>query len=715
MVPRPLPTAARTPLRALALAFVLSVVAATGAQQPPSPPPAAPQRQAGQQAPPPGQPPGDQTAPPQPVFRTGINFVRVDVIVTDKQGNPVADLQPSDFEVSEEGKPQAIETFKLIRVTGTPEPGAEAPRQIRSDYDEESEAQRDDVRIFVILLDDYHVRRGSGIGVKEPLVRFVQNQLGPLDLVGLMYPLSPVTDLRLTRNREAIVREVQAFEGRKFDYRPRNQFEERYSMYPAEVVERVRNEVSLYALEALVTHLGSVREGRKSVILVSEGYTHYVPPQLRDPIADMPGLGNPARGQTGVGDPNEERARFFTDMDIIRMLRDIYDAANRSNTAIYALDPRGLAPFEFDINEGVGLTTDSRSLNATIDTLRVLADETDGRAIVNRNDLDGGLRQIVRDAGAYYLLGYNSTQAPADGKFHEIKVRVKRPGVQVRARRGYWALTAEESARALAPPRPGPDPALSKALASVESPSRAKVLRTWVGTSPGEAGKTRVSVVWEPVPTVPGERRSATPARVSLLAAGANGEMYYRGKVDAVGGAPEGGAAPPAPGGRGGRVEFEAAPGRMQLRVGIEDAAGNVVDAATQEVAVPDYTAPEVQVSTPQVFRARNAIEFRALNANPAAAVPTAAREFSRTERLLIRFAARGPGNEQPKTEVRLLNRIGQRMVDLQAQPMPNGEAGRLQVDLPLAGLAAGDYIVEVTSSGTSGKAQQLVGFRVVS
>jgi hypothetical protein len=401
-------------------------------------------------------------------------------------------------------------------------------------------------------------------------------------------------------------------------------------------------------------------------------------------------------------------------MDITRMLRDIYNAANRSNTAIYALDPRRLTPFEFDINEGVGFTTDSRSLNATMDTLRVLADETDGRAIVNRNDLEGGLRQVVRDAGAYYLLGYNSTQAPTDGKFHEIKVRVKRPGVQVRARRGYWALTEEETARALAPPRPGPDPAVTKALASVETPRRARVLRTWVGTSPGEAGKTRVSVVWEPVPAVPGERRAATPARVSLLAAGSNGELFYRGKVDAVGGAPEGGAAPPPAGGRAGRVEFEAVPGRMQLRVGVEDAAGNILDSGVEDVAVPDYTAPEVQVSTPQVFRARNAVEFRAITTDPAA-LPTAAREFSRTERLLIRFAARGPGNEEPKTEVRLLNRTGQRMLDLQAQPAPNGDAGRFQVDLPLAGLAAGDYIVEVTSSGTSGKAQQLVGFRVTS
>ena len=76
-----------------------------------------------------------------------------------------------------------------------------------------------------------------------------------------------------------------------------------------------------------------------------------------------------------------------------------------------------------------------------MDTLRALAEKTDGRAIVNRNDLDVGMKQIMRDSSAYYLIGYNSSQAPTDGKFHEIKVRVKRPGVQVRARKGYWALT----------------------------------------------------------------------------------------------------------------------------------------------------------------------------------------------------------------------------------------------------------------------------------
>ena len=77
-----------------------------------------------------------------------------------------------------------------------------------------------------------------------------------------------------------------------------------------------------------------------------------------------------------------------------------------------------------------------------MDTLRLLAEQTDGRAIVNRNDLAIGMKQITRDSSAYYLIGYNSSEAPTDGKFHNIRVRVKRPGVQVRARKGYWAFTA---------------------------------------------------------------------------------------------------------------------------------------------------------------------------------------------------------------------------------------------------------------------------------
>jgi len=161
---------------------------------------------------------------------------------------------------------------------------------------------------------------------------------------------------------------------------------------------------------------------------------------------------------------------FFLQTDLLSDLRMVYELANRYNTAIYAVDPRGLAPFEFDLSTAgqaaVGLTKNQQMLDTTMDTLRILADETDGRAILNTNDLDKGLRQIVRDSSAYYLLGYTSA-VTTDGKFHKINVRVKRPGLQVRARPGYLALSAVEAERALAPKKAGPPPAITQALGTL--------------------------------------------------------------------------------------------------------------------------------------------------------------------------------------------------------------------------------------------------------
>ncbi len=702
-----------TPALAAALFLALGLVA--GAQSKPQGQPAG-QQPAGQQ------PQAQQQAPDQsgqkPTFRAGINYVRVDVIATDKSGNPVNDLKQSDFKVTEDGKPQTIDSFKLIKITGELDNKDEQPRQIRSSFDEESEAARDDVRLFAIFLDDYHVRLGNSMAVREPLARFISG-LGPADMVALMYPLTPLAGVTMSRNWGSLENAVRKFEGRKYDYRPRNDIEEQYSMYPATTVEQIRNQVSMSALKALVTHLGSLREGRKSVILVSEGYSNLLPPQLRDPIAAMPGIGNPGRLMPGLGqnDPNEERAQFLANADIQTDLREIYNAANRSNTAIYAVDPRRLATGEFDISDNVNAQTDRQYLQSTMDTLRVLAEQTDGRAIVNMNDLDTGLKQVVRDESAYYLLGYSSTQAPADGKFHEIKVRVDRPGVQVRARKGYWALTAEETKRALAPPKPGPPAAITRAIGSIAEPRRGRYIRDWIGTARGENGKTKVTFVWEPMPKMPGVEQE-TAARVSLVAMGPDGDAYFRGRVPDTTVAS---AATPAnlPAGQEGttprepaRVVFEAPPGKMQLRLSIEGTHSQVLDTDERDVIVPDLTSPQVQLSTPVVLHAANALEYRAI-AKDADAVPTATREVRRTDRLLIRFDAYGPGGAAPDATARLLNRAGTPMATL---PVQTFAAATRQVDLPLAGLASGEYLVEIKAKAAEGgEATSLIPLRIIS
>ena len=201
-------------------------------------------------------PPADGTAPQadasqQPIFRAGVNFVRVDVIVNDGNGKPVTDLTAADFEVLEDGKPQAIEQFRLIRVDGNPRPGDPPPRDLRSRIDEEIEISRDDVRLFVFFFDDYHVRLGNSLSVKEPLIRFIQNEVRPNDIVGMMYPLTPVDGISFTRNPATVISAIERFEGRKFDYRPRNAFEEQYARAPSEIVEQIRNQVVMTALRGL--------------------------------------------------------------------------------------------------------------------------------------------------------------------------------------------------------------------------------------------------------------------------------------------------------------------------------------------------------------------------------------------------------------------------------------------------------------------------------
>jgi VWFA-related protein len=331
----------------------------------------------------------------QPPLRTSVNFVSVDVAVTAKAGTFVSDLTRQDFEVAEQGQPQKIDTFKLVSLDGgLLGPPVSSYPAIRSDDDERREAAREDTRLFAFFLDDYHVSRESSLGSREQLARFIVTALGPSDLVEVMYPSQALSSLLLTRDHDAIQKVLERFVGRAGDYTPTNAAEANYSLRPD--VEAIRAQVSRTALDGLITHLGGLTDARKTLILVTEN------------------LGGSA-------------------LD----LQEFYTHANRENVSIYWVDPRRLG--------ALGGSQSLRQAALRSDFLNALSLYTDGRAIVNTNDLTINMKNIVADASAYYLLGYSSTRNASDGKFHDITVRVKRPGTSVRARKGYWALPASSS------------------------------------------------------------------------------------------------------------------------------------------------------------------------------------------------------------------------------------------------------------------------------
>jgi VWFA-related protein len=216
------------------------------------------------------QPPVAPQQPP-PVFRAAVKLVRVDVSVTGKGDTPIADLKAEDFDVSEDGVRQRVDQLQFIRLNGTRPAGDESSLEIRSQDQAEAEAARDDVRLMAIFLDDYHIDKAPQIVIplRRALGSFI-DRLWSTDLVAMMDPLTPLSALRFTRSRADLHEVVRKFEGRQGEMYPmRSAIEE--AQWRSGNVRRIRAEVTLSALAALAVRLGGMREGRKTILFVSQG------------------------------------------------------------------------------------------------------------------------------------------------------------------------------------------------------------------------------------------------------------------------------------------------------------------------------------------------------------------------------------------------------------------------------------------------------------
>ncbi|HVG83509.1 MAG TPA: VWA domain-containing protein [Vicinamibacterales bacterium] len=589
---------------------------------------------------PPVQPPSAQ--PEQPIFRAGAELVRVDVSVTGRNDDPVTDLQAADFVVTEDEIPQTVETVQFVRLDGQRKVDNGESLEIRGTTQALVEAAKDDVRLFAIFLDDYHIDRHPTITIplRKALEGFVE-QLQPTDIVVLMDPLTTLDSLRYTRNKQQLLERIQKFEGRRGELFPVRSAVEEMQLTQRNVWE-LRAGVSLSALEAIITHFGGIREGRKSVLFVSQG-----------PPVGLPGSVNYPRLEAAL------------------------QAANRGNVTVHVLDPRplGSAPF------------------GGAEALRRLSAETGGRAIINTNNPEAGLKDVIADASAYYLIGYAPTRQLSDGKFHKIHVRVKRSGVRVTARRGYWAPTEAESNPEPAAPT---DPTLTGALRELVTPGGPdrRVIDIWVGTEPADYGLSKVHVSWEAA-----SRSADTPATVELEPVTRTGASLYPSQT--IGSAPKEGAAPTV-------ASFHLKPGPAALKVTLRSPGGSVLDRWTQSLVVPDYASALLKIGTPRVFRTRSLAETRAFDVDPEP-TPTASRRFRRTDRLVIDVPYIADAGE-PNLGAKLTNRDGKVLAPL---TLARGPVGVARVVLPLASLAPSTYTVRVEVNAGNNYGAQVVAFTV--
>lgn len=426
----------------------------------------------------------------QPTFRVAANYIRADVFAT-KDGAPVTDLTRDDFEVFEDGRRQTIDAFEYVKVV----PGLRTPPLPQSARDGERLAADPRRRLFVVFLDIPHVESGSDVQVRGPLSRFLTRVIGPGDLVGVMTPDMAATAIAIDERPADIVSlfESQPFWGEKDTWSRRDPMEREIEACFTQLddlqrrlywtmVRRWRAKRTQDALRDLISHLRSIREERTAVIVVTEGWPIVgSDPSLLKTRKDLPGtpaigvspegrLTTRGRADLGVTPYDcDALAAQIANIDLDRELRDLLDEANWANASLYPVDPRGLAVFGDSIGPAPPLPpiASAQLLRTQLDLMRVMAANTDGQAVINSNDIEGGLRRLAADLSSYYLISYYSDGKVADGRFHEIKVRVRRPGVDVRSRRGYLAVKPPPAPPPTASSAPTVRPETAAALASI--------------------------------------------------------------------------------------------------------------------------------------------------------------------------------------------------------------------------------------------------------
>ncbi len=378
---------------------------------------------------------------PEVTFKVEVNYVEEDVRVVDRDGNFVRGLRQEDFQVQEDGKPQKIQTFGMVDI---PSVRPRKPRYLAQDAlpiepDVAVNKQVLDGRLYLIVLDDYHVAPLRSQSVRNIARRFVLEKLGPDDQAAVVVTSGLMRASQdFTQNRRLLLEAIDNFTGQKLPSSavqrnermsrqmdgkgsptddngdpvaidPANRYVEDESAQ--ERMHQARQ--AMNSLRTVAEWMSAIQGRRKAIVLISEGVDYNVYDIF-----------------TG-GDPSQFN---FANFNMIQQETwDTISAASRSNVQIYPVDPRGLTTMGQEDIEIGGLASGGyglgpkqlfQELATSQANLRQLAEETGGVAFVGQNDFDKAFDRIVQENSSYYVLGYYSTNDRRDGKMRDIRIRV---------------------------------------------------------------------------------------------------------------------------------------------------------------------------------------------------------------------------------------------------------------------------------------------------
>jgi VWFA-related protein len=387
--------------------------------------------------------------PAKPVIRSGVTYVTSDLVVRNARGQFVADLRKDEFDLYEDGIKQDVVTFVLthggqvLNETAPPAARQEGvlvpPRRPVSDSSG---------RVFLVFIDDLHMSPRDTPRVRDLMTKIAAELIHEGDLFGIVSSGHSSIAIEMTYDRKRLDEAMRKIMGG--------------GLMPSEIIGtpdgsqgppevRFRAHVAFSSAYEILQKLEQVHDRRKAFIYISSGYDF-------DPFAKSRAQAATERfaslrGSDQVPDTNpfSKNGNEFAAADLVSELSELTRQANRANTTIYTIDPRGLVAGADIDQAGLDSADWQDHVRETQNSLRVIAELTGGLAAINTNDFNTALRRINAATSDYYMLGYYSTNADASKKRRNIEIRVK-PSEK---RRGERYQLAYKTSYTLKPPAAG--------------------------------------------------------------------------------------------------------------------------------------------------------------------------------------------------------------------------------------------------------------------